>query len=238
MSNSPNQQDKLEKCKDYCSLNFKVSDTSGESLFSPEKITKVKECTDFKQLFEIVSERTSWDEHSMLTHLAFHCESVEGQKEIKKFDEKLALFEGMKMISSTSSKQKSEEFVKFCVIIDKPYKCVTIEEYEKIKAYIFSNLETNTYVIAGFIKLLYHSLHIEWLVTVQAVPHMIRSAHQYRDTFVKGHFIFMQIGSEVVINDEVRRCKICVASNSYTMGTSGLPDIYTRSPRAKSVYIR
>ena len=25
--------------------------------------------------------------------------------------------------------------------------------------------------------------------------------------------------------------------NSYTMGTSGLPDIYTRSPRAEGVYI-
>ena len=26
--------------------------------------------------------------------------------------------------------------------------------------------------------------------------------------------------------------------NSYTMGTSGLPDIYTQSPRAEGVYIR
>ena len=26
--------------------------------------------------------------------------------------------------------------------------------------------------------------------------------------------------------------------NSYTMGTSGLPDIYTRCPRASGVYIR
>ena len=36
---------------------------------------------------------------------------------------------------------------------------------------------------------------------------------------------------------------ICAIFNSYTMGTSGLPDIYTRSPRAagpraEGVYIR
>ena len=30
---------------------------------------------------------------------------------------------------------------------------------------------------------------------------------------------------------------VCIC-NSYTMGTSGLPDIYTRSPRAEGVYIR
>ena len=29
-----------------------------------------------------------------------------------------------------------------------------------------------------------------------------------------------------------------IISNSYTMGTSGLPDMYTRSPRAEGVYIR
>ena len=204
LSNSPNQQDNLEKCKEYCLLNFKVSDSCSESLFSPEKIAKIKECTNFRQLFEIVSEHTSWDEHSILTHIAIHCESIKGQQEIKRFDEKLALFEGLQMISSTSSNQKlSKDFVKFCVIIDKPYKHVTIEEYEKVKTYIFSNLETNAYVTVGFIRLLYHSLHIEWLVTVQAVPHMIKSAHQNKDIFIKRNFVFMQIGSELVINDEV-----------------------------------
>ena len=204
LSNSPNQQDNLEKCKDYCLLNFKVSDSSSESLFSREKTTKIKECTKFKQLFEIVSEHTSWDEHSILTHIAIQCESVEGQQEIKKFDEKLALFEGLQMISSISSKQElSKDFVKFCVIIDKPYRYVTVEEYEKIKTYIFSNLGTNTYVTAGFIRLLYHSLHVEWLITVQAVPHMIRNAYQNKDNFIKQNYVFMQIGSEVVINDEV-----------------------------------
>ena len=205
LSSSPNQQDNLEKCKDYCLLNFKVSDSSSESLFSPDKTTKIKECSNFKQLFEIISEHTSWDEHSILTHIAIQCESGEGQEEIKKFDKKLALFEGLQMISSTSKQNIPKDFVKFCVIINKPYRDVTIKEYNEVKSYIFSNLETSTNVTVGFITLLYHSLHIEWLVTVQAVPHMIRSAHQSKDIFIKQNYIFMQIGIEVVIEDKV--CK-------------------------------
>ena len=206
LSSSPNQQDNLEKCKDYCLLNFKVSDSSSESLFSPEKTTKIKECSNFKQLFEIISEHTSWDEHSMLTHIAIQCESVEGQQEIEKFDKNLALFEGLQLISSTSKQNMPKDFVKFCVIIKKSYRNITIKEYKKVKSYIFSNLETNSNVSVGFITLLYHSLHIEWLVTVQAVPHMIESAHQSKDIFIKENYVFMQIGSEVVIEDKVCKC--------------------------------
>ena len=204
LSETPNQQDNLEKCKDYCLLKFKVSDSSSKSLFSPEKTTEIKKCTNFQELFEIISKHTRWDEHSILTHIAINCESDEGQQEIKKFDEKLALIEGLQLIFSTSTQQNlSHEFVKFCVIIDKPYKNVTVEEYKEIKAYIYSKLKINYYVTVGFVKMLYHSLHIEWLVTIQAVPHMIRSAHQNKNTFIEEKFIYMQIGSEVVIKDEV-----------------------------------
>jgi len=97
----------------------------------------------------------------------------------------------------------SEDFAKFCVIINRPYKNLTTDEYKNIKAYIFSNLQTNAHVAVGFIRLLYHSLQIEWLVTVEAVPHMVKNANQNKHVFIKGKFIFMQIGSEVVIDDKV-----------------------------------
>ena len=210
LSNTPNQQTNLEKCKDYCSMNFRVSDKCSGPIFTSENIAKIKECADFKQLFEIVSKYTSWDEHSILTHIAMECESVEGQQEIEKFDKKLALFEGLQIISNASKQKVSEDFMKFCVIIKKPYRNVTIKEYKKVKAYIFNNLGTNSSVTVGFITMLYHSLHIEWLVTVQAVAHMIKSAHQNKDIFIKDNFVFMQIGTEVVINDEVCMC-ICTS---------------------------
>ena len=183
-------------------MNFRVSEKSSELVFSSENITKIKECGTFKQLFEIVSEHTSWDEHSILTHIADECESVEGKQEIEKFDTKLGLLKGLQIISSKSKQSFSEDFMKFCVIIRKPYRNVTINEYENVKAYIFSKLETSSMGF-GFITMLYHSLHIEWLVSVQAVSHMIKIARQKKDILIKQDFVFMQIGTEVVINDEV-----------------------------------
>ena len=204
LSKSPNQQDNLETCKDYCSL-LRVSGSSNDLLFKTEDIAKLKECSKFKQLVDIINPHVSWDEHSILTQIVSKCKSVEGQEEIEKFQKKLALYQALQIISSTS-KQDSEEFAKLCVIIHKPYENVTTDEYKKVKAYIFDNLNVYPYVAVGYIRMLYHSLHIEWLVTVQAVPHMIKSAHQNKDIFIKRNFVFMQIESEVVINDEVGMC--------------------------------
>ena len=182
---------------------FRVSKKSSGLIFSSKSITKIKKCSNFEKLFKIVTEYTSWDEYSLLTHIAIKCESVEGQQEIAKFDEKVDLFKRLQIISNTSKQKFSEDFVKFCIIIKKPYEKATIEEYKEIKAYIFSNLETNPSVAVGSVTMHYHSLHIEWLVTVQAVSHMVKSAQQSKDIFIKDNFVFMQIGTEVVINDEV-----------------------------------
>ena len=204
LNNCPNRQDNLKICKDYCSL-LRVSDSSNDLLFIAENIAKIKKCRDFKQLFEIISLHMRWDEHYILTQIVNKCKSKKGQKEIEKFEKKVALYQALQIISSISTQNFSEEFAKVCVIIDKPYENVTVEEYEKVKAYVFSNLDIYAYVAVGYIKMLYHSLHIEWLVTVQAVPHMIKSAHQNKNIFIERNYVFMQIGSEVVINNEV--CK-------------------------------
>ena len=202
LSNSPNQHDNLEICKDYCSL-LGISNGSNNSLFETEKILKIKECHNFKQLFEIVKLHISWDEHSILTQIVSQCKSVEGQKEIEKFEQKMALLQGLRLIVSRTEQKLSGDFAKFYIIINKPYNHVTIEEYTNVKAYIFSNLDTYAYVTVGFIRMLFSSLHIEWLVTAQAVPYMIKNAYKNKDILIKENFIFMQIGTEVVINDKV-----------------------------------
>ena len=204
LSTSPDQKKNLKTCKEYCEL-LKVSGSSNDSQFTAKDIANIRKCSNFKQLLEIVKPHMSWDEHSILTQIINHCKSVEGQQEIKDFERKLALFQGLQIISSRSSQSLSEDFVGFCVIIDQPYKKITIEEYKNIKAYICGKLNICAQVAGCYTKMLYHSIHIEWLVTVQAVPHMIKSAYQTKDIFIKRNFVFMQIGSEVVINDEV--CK-------------------------------
>ena len=202
LSNSPHEKENLEICKDYCTL-LRINGSSSQPLLSAEKITEIKKCCNFKQLFEIISMHLSWDEHSILTQIVNHCNSVEGKQEIEKFERKLGLFQGLQIISNTSKEKLSKSFAKFCVIINKPYKSVTIQEYRKVKAYIFDNLNTNAYVTVGFIRILCGSLHIEWLVTIQAVPHMIKNAYEHKDIFIKENIVFIQIGIEVVINDEV-----------------------------------
>ena len=204
LSDSPNQQDNLETCKEFCAL-LTVSSSSTDSQFKAENITRIKECSNFKQLFEIVSLYMSWDEHSILTQIVSKCNSVKGQEEIEKFEKKLALNQALQIISSTSNQNLPQEFLKFCIIINQPYEKVTIEEYDSIKAYILDKLDVCTHVAGGYIRMLYHSLHIEWLITVQAVSHMTRSAHQHKDIFIKRKFVYMQIGDEVVINDEVNK---------------------------------
>ena len=53
----------------------------------------------------------SWDEHSILTQIVDQCDSVEGQQEIEKFEEKLALYQGLEVILSASQENMSKDFV-------------------------------------------------------------------------------------------------------------------------------
>ena len=202
LSNSPNQQDDLTTCIDFCVL-LRVSEGSNELLFSAKNIAEIKECKNFKELLEIISQYISWDEHSILTQIVSWCKSDEGKQEIEKFDKKMALYQGLQIISNTSNQTLSEDFVKFCIVIDKPFKNITTEDYKKVKAYIQANLNINAYTTARFIRMLYHSLQIEWLVTIQAVPHMIKAANLSKNKFIKEKFVFMKIGSEIVIDDNV-----------------------------------
>lgn len=65
-----------------------MSDGGNELLFKAEKISKIKKSTNFKELFENIRLNLSWDEHSILTQIVYHCDSIEGQKEIEKFGKK------------------------------------------------------------------------------------------------------------------------------------------------------
>ena len=189
-------------CKEYCTL-LRISNNSNEPLYSDEDVAKIKKSQTFKQLFDIISMHMSWDEHSILTEIVDHCESMEGLQEIEIFEKKLTLCQGQQILSSTLAEKVSRDFAKFCVVINKPYKSITIEEYKNVKEYIFGNLNTNAYVTIGSFRILFHSLHIEWFVTVQAVHHMIINAYQNKDIFIKEDFVFMKIGTEVLIDTEV-----------------------------------
>ena len=216
LSKSPNQEDNLEACKEIC-VYLRADDNATVSLFSPEKRKEINKCSDFKQLFEILSQHLNWDEHSILTQIIDECNSNEAVQEFDKYKKKMAVSKALEIISSTKS-DPPPGFEKFCVIIDKPYRSLTVEKYEEIKAFIFDNLETRLYVTTGYIRVLYDSLHLEWHVTTQALPYMIKVAREQQELFTKHSFVLMEIGKEVIINTRTEQIPVSLnVSCMYTI---------------------
>lgn len=155
LDNSPNQKPNLRKCKGFCHI-LGTSDDSTDLLLSDKNIAKIKQCSKFEELFEILIQYMSWDEHSILTQIVKICNSAESQREIEHFEKKLALYQGLQILSSTSQQELAKDIVESCIIIDKPYRSITIEEYNNIKTLIISNQNVHSYATVGFIKMLYH----------------------------------------------------------------------------------
>ena len=206
LEQSPNCKTNLELCKKFCVL-LKASSNSKASLFTPEKLTEIKRCSDFEEFFEIVNQHLSWDEYSILTHIIDECESEEAEEEFNKYKRKIAISQALEIINSIES-DPPPGFTKFCVIIDKPYKKLTVEKYEETKTFIFNNLDTNRYVTNKYIRVLFDSLHIEWHVTVQATPHMIIMAYEKQACFKGNFYVFMKIGSETIIDLHTKQASV------------------------------
>ena len=198
LSKSPDREDNLEACKVLC-VHLKASDSTGVLLFNKEKHSEIYGCCNFRQLFEILNQHLSWDEHSILTQIIAECDSQEAEKEFDKYKRIMAVSKALVIISSIES-NPPPGFEMFSVIIDKPYKKLTVEEYEEIKSFIFDNLDVHRFVTNKYIRVLFDSLYFEWHVTIQVIPHMIKMAHERKEVFTKNYLIFMQIGKEIIID--------------------------------------
>ena len=206
LGQSPDWKSKLMACKEFCTY-LKTSDNANAPLFSEERLTEIKNSEDFNRFFEIVNQHLSWDEDFILTEIIDECDSDEAKQEFKKYKRKMGISKALEIISSAES-SLPQGFEKFCVIIDKPYKKLTVEEYEEIKTFIFTNLDTHRYVTNKYIRVLYDSLHIEWEVTTQATPHMCKMAYDQQAVFTKNLYIFLQIGKQVIINKRIEQLSV------------------------------
>ena len=182
---------------------MKTSDSTNALLFSEENRAEICESQNFAQFFDIINQHLSWNEYFILTEIIDECESDEAEQEFSRYKRKMAISNALEIINSTKCNPPTG-FEKFCCIIDKPYTKLTVEKYEEIKTFIFQNLDVHRHVTNKYIRVLYDSLHLEWHVTMQAVPYMIEMAHKHKTLFAKNHFVFMQIGKEVII----RRTKV------------------------------
>ena len=198
LSKCPNKEVNLETCKELC-IYLKASNSTNVLLFNKEKCLEINDCSNFRQLFEILNQHLSWEEDSILTQIIAECDSDEAEQEFDKYKRKMAVSKALEIISSTES-NPPPGFEKFCVIIDIPYKRLSVEKYEEIKSFIFDNLDVRRFVTNKHIRVLFHSLHLEWHVISQAISYMIKMARQQRAVFTENYYVFMQIGKEVIID--------------------------------------
>ena len=198
LSQSSDRDRNLEACKEFCSY-LKASGNANVPLFSKEMKSAIDNCRDFRQFFDIISQHISWDGPFILSEIIDECGSVEAEEEFKKYKRKMAVSKALEIISSIES-NPPPGFERFIVIIDKPYRKLTVDKYEEIKKFIFDNLDINSYVATGYIRVLFDSLHLEWHVTTQATPHMIKMAIEQREVFTKNCYVFIQIGKEIIID--------------------------------------
>ena len=193
-------QDKLEHCKRFCS-NLTISDNSVELLFSDEQLQKIKACSTFSELFIMLRKHWSWKDYFILMHIITISGLQKAKDEENLFETRMGSYQGMKIISENISPDKiSDDYIKLSIIIDKPYRELTLQHFTELQKFIFSNLDVKQYIALPFIKFLFDSLHLEWFVLKKAAPHIIKMAKLNEEVFVSNYVVFIQVDQLVVLD--------------------------------------
>jgi len=183
------EEEALEECKEFC-LNLCVGERSREPLMDENERQTIEKFKTFKELFRFLREYWDWDEISILRQIIEICESKEADEEIEKYERKMALHDGLKLIfNQDKSRRPPAGYENFVVIMDKPYTKLTIEQYIDTKKFILDNLDVHQYICRPFIRVLYGSVHLHWHIKVTAVSHMIKVIHQRKQGDFLAKFI-------------------------------------------------
>ena len=107
----------------------------------------------------------------------------------------------MKLISEKySPSDLPVNYIKLCITIDKPYKCLTLQDFDELKSFIFDHLDVRQYTPLPFIKFLLGSLHLEWYVPMQAVSHIIKMVHQNKRVLIQESIVLIKIGDKTLLD--------------------------------------
>ena len=189
-------EDKLEECKELCS-NLTISSNSDVLLFSDEQLVRINKCMSFQELFMILRKHWNWKEYSILKTIITICDSEEAEVELDKFEKLMSSYCGMKLISDKYSPDELPvNYVRLCITVDKPYKSLTLQDFDELRTFIFEHLDVQKYIALPFIKFLFSSLYLEWYVPMQAVSHIIKAVHQNKKIFVQKSVILITIGDK------------------------------------------
>jgi len=108
---------------------------------------------------------------------------------------------GMKMISDNFTPSDLPcNYIKLSIIIEKAYEDFTIDDFKEIKDFIFDLLDIRPFVSLPYIKYLFSSLDLEWLVPVQAAAHIIKMVYKNEENLTKNFVVYIQVGAKVVLD--------------------------------------
>ena len=193
-------KDKLEECKELCS-DLTISGNSDVLLFSDKQLAEIKLCTSFQQLFEILRKHWNWNEYSILKGIISESGSKEAKEELHKFQKFIASYHSMNLISDEHlSNISPKDYAKLYLIIDEPYKDLTLQDFDELRTFIFNHLDVKKYIALPFVKFLFRSLHLEWYVPVQAVSHIIKMIHKSKKVFIQKSIVLIKIGDKTILD--------------------------------------
>ena len=197
-------KDKLEMSKQLCS-NLTISDNSDELLFSDEQLHNINTCTKFSEMFRLLRKHWSWKDYSILTHIVSNTGLEEAKDEVELFENGMASYQGMKIISENISPDDiSHDYIRLSIIIDKPYQELSLQNFTELHDFIFSKLDVKRYIALPFIKFFFRSLHLEWYVLKKAATHMIKMAKLNEEVFVSNSVVFIQVDQFVVFDSKAK----------------------------------
>ena len=190
----------LEICKRLC-LDFKISDNSNVPLFNHEELKKISKCKSFKQLFTLLSQHWGWKEYCILEHIISASESKEAEDELEKYKKIMGSYFGLQLIADNfSPNELPDKYIKMTIIVEKPYKYLTLKDFVELRDFIFSQMDVRPYIAHPFIKFLFSSLHLEWYILQQAAPHMVEMSYKNIEHLKEYSIVYIKIDEKIILD--------------------------------------
>ena len=211
--------DKLEQSKHLC-RNLTISDSFDELLFNDTQLQKINACSTFSELFAMLRKHWSYSDYSFLKEIIARTDLKEAKDELQLFKTRMGSYEGMKSLSENIPPEAiSSEYIRLKVIIDKSYRELTLEDFTKLRDFIFKYLDIKHYTALPHIKFLLGSLHLEWYVLKRAAAHIIKMAKLNEEVFMSNSVVFIQV-DQLVVLDSTTKDKKQMVSSSYVWATN------------------
>lgn len=182
-----------------CTL--KVSDECSELLFDDKQLKDNNQCDTFHQLFccSQLNLHLNWNDCLILESIIALTGLKEAEDELEK-----------KIISDTFSVDDLPlNNIKLSIIVDEPYTKLTLEQYNKLKDFIFTTLKVKKYITYPYIRFFFESLHLEWHIPAQAAKHIVKTAisHVNESAFLEHSIVFMKVGNEVFLDCSIKQVR-------------------------------